>query len=83
MWLGPLRPIPTPSFCSAAASPLIMKQHSLQRLFQVLRRGRVSALFATGGGSFSLLHSGYEACGIPDGETIVMTGGLGHNHVTG
>jgi len=28
-----------------------------------------------GGGTFKLLHSGYYACGIPDGDTIVMTGG--------
>ena len=26
-------------------------------------------------------HSGYYACGIPDGDTIVMTGGKIHNHV--
>jgi len=43
----------------------------------------LTAEIVPGGGSFSLLHSGYEACGIPDGETIVMTGRLGHNHVTG
>jgi len=43
----------------------------------------LTAEIVPGEGSFSLLQSGYEACGIPDGETIVMTGGLGHNHVTG
>ena len=36
-----------------------------------------------GGGSFGLHHNGYEACGIPDaGDTIVLTGGKGHNYVT-
>ena len=34
-----------------------------------------------GGGTFELRHSGYDACGIPDGDTIVMTGGKIHNHV--
>ena len=27
-------------------------------------------------------HSGYEACGIPDGESIVMTGGQRHRFVS-
>ena len=27
-------------------------------------------------------HSGFMACGIPDEDTIVMTGGAVHNHVT-
>jgi len=36
-----------------------------------------------GGGSFDLRHSGYSSCGIPDaGDTIVLTGGHGHNYVT-
>ena len=36
-----------------------------------------------GRGSFALSHSGYAACGIPDGETIVMTGGYpAHSFVT-
>jgi len=36
-----------------------------------------------GGGGFDLSHSGAEACGIPDaGDTIVLTGGVGHNYVT-
>ena len=32
-----------------------------------------------GGGTFALSHSGHAACGIPDGETIVMTGGYDHS----
>ena len=36
--------------------------------------------------SFALKHSGQNACGIPDGETIIMTGGGNsdgcHNFVT-
>ena len=39
--------------------------------------------FFTGGRSFDLSHSGDRACGIPDaGDTIVLTGGVGHNFVT-
>ena len=37
-------------------------------------------------GSFALKHSGQNACGIPDGQTIIMTGGGNsdgcHNFVT-
>ena len=33
-------------------------------------------------GRFELEHAGYGACGISDGDTIVMTGGFGHNYVT-
>ena len=40
-------------------------------------------LFVTGGGTFELRHSGYHACGIPDEDTIVMTGGWPqHDYVT-
>merc|ERR1711971_1495553 len=36
-----------------------------------------------GGGGFDLSHSGARSCGIPDaGDTIVLTGGIGHNYVT-
>ena len=41
--------------------------------------------FVADGGTFDLRHSGYEACGIPDEDTIVMTGGGGyrpHDYVT-
>ena len=34
------------------------------------------------GATFALSHNGYGACGIPDGETLVLTGGLVHNYVT-
>ena len=39
--------------------------------------------FDTGGGTFDLRHSGNSACGIPDKDTIVMTGGNFRNYVTG
>ena len=40
-------------------------------------------LFVTGGRTFELRHSGGAACGIPDEDTIVMTGGYpSHNYVT-
>ena len=35
-----------------------------------------------GGATFSLSHSGIEACGIPDGETLILTGGRTHSFVT-
>ena len=35
-----------------------------------------------GGGSFWLYNNLEYACGIPDGETIVMTGGYKHSFVT-
>ena len=38
--------------------------------------------FVAGGGTFELRHSGDLACGIPDKDTFVMTGGFRHNHVT-
>ena len=31
---------------------------------------------------FALEHVGDGACGIPDGDTIIMTGGVGQNYVT-
>ena len=43
--------------------------------------------FVPGGGTFALRHSRNLACGIPDEDTIVMTGGLpggyyAHDYVT-
>ena len=38
--------------------------------------------FVAGGGTFELRHIGTYACGIPDEDTIVMTGGYPHNYVT-
>ena len=38
--------------------------------------------FVAGGGTFELRHSGWWACGIPDEDTIVMTGGYKHDYVT-
>ena len=38
--------------------------------------------FIAGGGTFELRHSGWHACGIPDEDTIVMTGGYNHHYVT-
>ena len=59
-----------------------MQQGSLQKLCQVLRIGQVLKFFVAGGETFDLRHNGERACGIPDEETIVMTGGDGHNYVT-
>ena len=38
--------------------------------------------FLPGGETFDLEHNGDDACGIPDKETIVITGGYEENHVT-
>ena len=39
--------------------------------------------FVAGGGTFALRQSGERACGIPDDDTIVMTGGFPrHDYVT-
>jgi len=42
----------------------------------------LTAEIVPGGGTFELRHSGNLACGIPDEDTIVMTGGFLHNYVT-
>ena len=39
-------------------------------------------IFPPDGETFALEHSGESACGIPDKDTIVMTGGFEHNYVT-
>ena len=38
--------------------------------------------YNSGGYTFALAHSGYLSCGIPDGDTYVLTGGGKHNFVT-
>jgi len=44
---------------------------------------KLTAEIVPGGGTFDLHHSGYDACGIPDEDTIVMTGGYpSHDYVT-
>jgi len=42
----------------------------------------LTAEIVPGGGTFALRHSGLHACGIPDEDTIVMTGGGNHYYVT-
>jgi len=42
----------------------------------------LSAEIVPGGETFPLKHSGDGACGIPDGQSIVLTGGRRHNYVT-
>ena len=44
--------------------------------------GSSFVFLVAGGGTFALRLSGWHACGIPDGDTIVMIGGYRHNHVT-
>ena len=73
---------PTPLCCSADLA------RSMQRRCQVLhlhspKANKLIFIFFTGGGSFSLHHIVDFTCGIPDADdTIVLTGGNGHNYVT-
>merc|ERR1712037_404942 len=43
---------------------------------------QLTAEIVPGGATFSLRHSGRQACGIPDGETLILTGGYIHSFVT-
>ena len=43
---------------------------------------RFYLFFVAGGGTFELRHSGNRACGIPEEDTIVITGGIYNNYVT-
>ena len=72
----------TPSSYSAAPQ---VQRGSLPRSCQVFQNKILILQLCPGRGSFALSHSGYAACGIPDGETIVMTGGsysVAHSFVT-
>ena len=51
-------------------------------IFQNRQGRKRSPLPCPGGTTFALHHSGWDACGIPDGETIVMAGGRYHSNVT-
>ena len=42
----------------------------------------VKLSFPSGGGTFPLKHSGENSCVIPDGETLILTGGKEHTYVT-
>ena len=57
-------------------------QVKYQRLCQVKNIKEKKQSFLPGGKTFDLEHNGDDACGIPDKETIVMTGGYEENHVT-
>ena len=47
------------------------------------KQTQASIFLFPGGETFQLKHSGEDACGIPDRDSIVMTGGYpGHNYVT-
>ena len=46
------------------------------------KQRQASIYFPPGGETFSLKHSGYRACGITDGQSIVLIGGSRHNYVT-
>ena len=38
--------------------------------------------FLSGGATFALAHRSYRSCGIPDGDTYIMTGGDNEDSVT-
>ena len=47
------------------------------------KQTQASIYVSPGGKTFTLEHNGVEACGIPDEDSIVMTGGYPyHNYVT-
>ena len=79
--------IRNPSFCWAA---ITMQRSSLPRFCEVLQSRIKTNNLCPGNESvasqWKLHHSGNAACGIPDGETIVMTGGYkypnSHSFVT-
>jgi len=43
---------------------------------------KLTAEILPGGATFALSHGGGQACGIPDGETLILTGGRTHSFVT-
>ena len=58
-------------------------QNSQQRLFQVgLSSYFFNCFIPSDGEFFDLAHNGFLTCGIPDGDSFVLTGGLLHNFVT-
>ena len=59
-----------------------MRQSFLQRLFQVFKGRQTSTFSPSDVSKFALQHSGEDACGIPDKDTIVLTGGQAHNFAT-
>ena len=46
------------------------------------KENRSKLTLSGGRPSFDLAHAGTDACGIPDGESFVLTGGHQHNYVT-
>ena len=57
-----------------------LEESSVQRLCQVSFYSKLCTFcrydfFLSGGATFALEHSAYGACGIPDNETFVLTGG--------
>ena len=44
--------------------------------------GKVNIIFPAGGHTFAVEQNVERACGIPDGDTIILTGGGDHNNVT-
>ena len=44
--------------------------------------GKVNIIFPAGGHTFAVEQNVERACGIPDGDTIILTGGGDHSNVT-
>ena len=60
---------------------LIFRDRQTHRTFLLyIDKGCLS--YYPGGDTFTLMHNGESACGILDEETIILTGGRGHNYVT-
>ena len=74
---GHHHPVPTQLCCWAGKAV----ENGLRRFCRV-RKLKQALIILPGGETFALRNSGYGACGIPDEETIVLTGGFRHNFVT-
>ena len=66
--------------CSANQSTWIY-MNSIPTQNNRICKSFISLSFSLDGTQFQLEHGGKYACGIPDGDSIVLTGGFMHNHV--
>ena len=72
----------SPSICDARATGCIdTSKHLTFANSKVPYRVRPHCFFS-GGATFALAHGSHHSCGIPDGDTIILTGGLRHKFVT-
>ena len=79
MWPGRLPLFLTPLYYLAVVTTIVAVQHVIMPRFGQVRytpNVKVKAnITLLGRKTFELRHNAYSACGISDGDTIVMTGG--------